>query len=119
MLNDVYKKAKLDIFERFDRDEITASQKKELLTLLEAAKEESELNEESIKNFFDQLKDQYSDKSSEIEKIYDKVTKLIGDEGSDDGSDEEEGDSDDEEVKESTHTDAMLNLLDKILESVE
>ena len=117
MLNAVYKKAKLDIFERCERNEITDSQKKELLTLLEATKAESELTDESIKDFFDQLAEKYPDKKDDIEKLQKKLAKEEeSDEKEEEKEDEkEEAPAEEEPVEESVK---MKALLEKIIESI-
>ncbi len=96
MRDSVYKTARLAIYEKQDAGEITESQRDQLFAMLEAQKEASELTDDKIKEFFDELSDKYPDCSDDIEKLAKKLAKC--------GDDEEEKDDDDdsdEEVSES------------------
>ena len=94
MRDSVYKSARLAIFEKQDAGEITEAQRDQLFEMLEAQKESSELTDDKIKEFFDELSDKYPDCSDDIEKLAKKLSKVC------DEDDKEEDDSD-EEVSES------------------
>jgi len=82
-----YKEAKLKIYERCAAGLVTESQRDSLLQLLEEKKGE-DLTPESIGDFFDQLKDKYTDLEDEIDNLQTKIKKIDNKEGSNDGDDE-------------------------------
>lgn len=96
----VYKNAKLEIFEKSVAGEITESQRDELLAMLEAKKESSELTPDAIEDFFDNLEDAYPALKDDIKKLSKKIEKSSG---------ESDDESDETEVSE-----AALDLLDLI-----
>ena len=114
MLKSVYNKAKLSIFERCENGTITPAQKSELLTLLEETKDATELNEESIKDFFAQLVEKFPDNKDDIEKLHKKLAKEDEkEEEAEEKKDEEEAKEDEEQVSESAK-----EMLDAILSEI-
>lgn len=101
-----YKEIKLAIFEKEAAHEITEAQRDEMFTYLEAEKAETELTDEKIDKFFDELEDKYPDLGDDIDKFKKKVDKAGGD-GDDGGSDDDGGeepaddDGGEDDVKES------------------
>lgn len=97
-----YKVAKLHILSKESEGLITESQRDELLTFLEAKKEESQLSKDDIKKFFKQLADQNPDDKDSIDEFAKKYTEK---ESEDTTSEEEsnEDSSEGETTEESTN----------------
>lgn len=109
MTNSVYKSAKLAIYEKAETGEISQYQKDQLLTMLEAKKDETELTPDAIENFFDELSEKYPDLKSDISKLAKKVKNAKSDD-----EDEDDQDDDDEEATEESAFDDISYLYDYI-----
>lgn len=114
MNSQVYRNAKLSIFEKAMAGEITESQRDALLVLLEEKKEADCPKKEEVEDLFGRLSDAYPELKEDIEKLSKKLEKACNkdddkDEESDDDKDGNKKDDDDDSEEESV-SEAALEL---------
>jgi hypothetical protein len=111
MKTSTYKNMKLVIFESAADGSITTEERDNLLVKLESKKEDTELTQEGINDFLDELADKYPDLADDIEKLGKKINKT--DDSSDDSKDDSSDDSKDDDSGEVSE--AALSLYDSIM----
>ena len=111
MRDSVYKSMRLAIFESQDAGKITEAERDRLFETLEAQKDATELTEEKISKFFDELSEKYPDCSEDIEKLVKKLSKA---EDSDKEEDKEEEEEDDEKDSDKDVNESVRELLEMI-----